>query len=129
MKDVFNHSRSDAAWDKLDSLDPLDPGYDAAVESYLAIQHEENQEGLEKLRELETRAANANCHCGKPEAQHIWISESELTLWRPEPGFKKNSCARRPSSGSTENSPDLVFKVWKPPENPCDSDFMEEISS
>jgi hypothetical protein len=65
------------------------------------------------------------CHCGKPEAEHKWISENELTLWRPEPGFKKNSCARRPSS----DSPDLVFKVWSPPENPCDSDFMEEISS
>jgi hypothetical protein len=69
------------------------------------------------------------CHCGKPEAQHIWISESELTLWRPEPGFKKNSCARRPSSDYTVEEPKLIFKVWSPPEDPCDVGYMEDIST
>lgn len=68
--------------------------------------------------------------CGKPEAEHKWVSESELTLWRPEPGFKKNSCARRLlGSDCTEDSPKLVFKVWSPPEKPCDEDFMEDIST
>ena len=68
--------------------------------------------------------------CGKPEAEHIWLDESELTLWRPEPGFKKNACARRLlDSDFTEDSPKLVFKVWSPPEDPCDVDYMEDISS
>ena len=53
--------------------------------------------------------------CGNPEAQHKWLNESELCLWIPEPGFKKNSCARRPSSASTEDLPVLEFKVWSPP--------------
>jgi len=69
------------------------------------------------------------CHCGKPEADHIWVSESELTLWRPEPGFKKNSCARKPIQGSTDSLPSLLFKVYSPPEAPCDEEFMKDISS
>ncbi len=52
--------------------------------------------------------------CGNPEAEHIWISEDEVALWIPEPGFKKNSCARRPSAYSRDSLPDLVFKVWRP---------------
>ncbi len=70
-----------------------------------------------------------SCHCGKPEVEHKWISESELTLWKPE-GFKKNSCARRPKgNGSTSHPLELVFKVWSPADDPCDEDFMKEISS
>ncbi len=52
--------------------------------------------------------------CGNPESEHIWMSESALTLWVPEPGFKKNSCARCPGPDSTEDSPLLSFKVWSP---------------
>jgi hypothetical protein len=48
--------------------------------------------------------------CGNPEAEHVWVSEDEVTLWQPEEGFKKNSCARRPS----EDSADLEFKIWRP---------------
>ena len=130
MKDVFDHSRSDAAWKKFSKMDPFnDPGYEPALEEYLRINHEENQGALEKLRELEAKAARALCHCGKPEVDHIWISESELNEWRPQEGFKKNSCARKPSSSHTEDAPDLVFKVWSPPDNPCDEEYMEEISS
>ncbi len=59
--------------------------------------------------------ADETCRsCGNPEAEHKWISEDELTLWRPEPGFKKNSCARRPRADSTDLAPDLDFKVWSP---------------
>jgi hypothetical protein len=50
--------------------------------------------------------------CGNPELEHIWVSEDEVTLWQPEPGFKKNSCARRPSPD--EGNPELVFKIWRP---------------
>lgn len=52
--------------------------------------------------------------CGNPEAEHIWVSEEQVTLWEPVDGFKKNSCARRPSENSTEDSPELVFKIWSP---------------
>ena len=52
--------------------------------------------------------------CGNPESEHIWMSEEGVTSWIPEPGFKKNSCARYPGPGSTKNSPDLLFKVWSP---------------
>ena len=63
--------------------------------------------------------------CGEPEEQHVWITEAELTLWEPEPGFKKYACARRPDSEDAS----LRFKVWSPPVQPCDEDFMKEISS
>ena len=86
-------------------------------------------ENLLKAAARAAQAAKANCHCGKPEVDHIWISESELNEWRPKSGFKKNSCARKPSSAHTEDAPDLVFKVWSPPEDPCDEEYMEDISS
>ena len=54
--------------------------------------------------------------CGNPEAEHKWIGEVELCLWRPKLGFKKNSCARRPVPSSTEYPFSLEFKVWSPPE-------------
>lgn len=50
--------------------------------------------------------------CGNPEAEHVWVSEIQVTLWTPEPGFKKNSCARRPSEDSAEEAPSLEFKIW-----------------
>ncbi len=52
--------------------------------------------------------------CGNPELEHVWVSEEQVTLWEPQEGFKKNSCARRPSENSTEDSPELVFKIWSP---------------
>jgi hypothetical protein len=85
------------------------------------------EETLAKKRELD--ASGELCHCGKPEVDHIWISESELNEWRPQEGFKKNSCARKPGPDHTEGEPELIFKVWSPPENPCDEEYMEEISS
>lgn len=85
------------------------------------------EETLVKQQELDPLCES----CGKPEVDHVWLTESELNEWRPQEGFKKNSCARKHKPGSTEPelpSP-LIFKVWSPPENPCDSSFMEEISS
>ncbi len=52
--------------------------------------------------------------CGNPELEHVWVSEEQVTLWQPEEGFKKNSCARRPSPDRTEGNPELVFKIWRP---------------
>ncbi len=94
----------------------------------LGIPLEEMVADLEKDPDFTIVGKPDSCHCGKPEVEHKWISERELTLWRPELGFKKNSCARRPRSGSTEESPELVFKVWSPPEKPCDENFMKDIS-
>jgi hypothetical protein len=129
FEDVFDHSGSDEAWAKMSNLDHDDPRYKALVEVYLQLQHEENEVALEKLRELEANAAGALCpSCEKPEVDHIWLTESELNEWRPQEGFKKNSCARKLSSDSTEDPPPLIFKVWSPPENPCDEEYMEEIS-
>jgi hypothetical protein len=91
----------------------------------LGVSLEEMVASLEDDPDFTVVGKPGSCHCGKPEAEHKWISESELTLWRPEPGFKKNSCARRPSA----NSSDLVFKVWSPIEEPCDEEYMKEISS
>jgi len=53
VKDVFDHTKSDAAWAKLDSLDPLDPEYMTAVKEYLDASKEEDKKALKKLRELE----------------------------------------------------------------------------
>jgi hypothetical protein len=129
FEDVFDHSRSDEAWKKLCAIDKKDPRRDVAIEAYLMLQHEENQEALEKLESLKLKAARALCEsCDKPEVDHIWLTESELNEWRPQEGFKKNSCARKPRPDYTEDEAELIFKVWSPPENPCDEEYMEEIS-
>ena len=76
FEDVFDHSRSDAAWKELSDLHDGDPRYEALVELYLKIQHEENEEALEMLRSLEAKAAHALCpSCDKPEVDHIWLTE------------------------------------------------------
>ena len=68
--------------------------------------------------------------CGKPEESHVWVTEADLTLWQPEPGFKKNSCARLLTKTHPAGEPSLmIFKIYRPPEDPCNEDFMEDISS
>jgi hypothetical protein len=65
-------------------------------------------------RRAEPEHMSETCRsCGKPEQHHTWISEEDLNEWKPEKGFKKNSCARKPVQGSPE--PELVFKVYIKP--------------
>ncbi len=72
--------------------------------------------------------------CGRAEAQHVWVDLCEFELWRPEPGEVKRYCATRtaeesfkdPLSGTGSHK---IFSPAKAPENPCDSDFMKDIST
>jgi hypothetical protein len=95
----------------------------------LGVSLEEMVASLENDPDFTIVGRPDSCHCGKPEAEHKWISESELNEWRPQEGFKKNSCARKPKPRCTEHPLELVFKIWSPADNPCDEDFMKDISS
>ena len=79
MKDVFDHSESNALWEKLDSMDFLDPGYTDMVKKYLAVSKTENDAAMEELRDLQAKA--------------------------------------------------LGLAAEDEPEDPCDEEFMEEIST
>ena len=68
--------------------------------------------------------------CGRPEGQHVWLNVYELEFWRPEPGEVKKWCAKR---SATKEYPTGTVKIYSPPkavpEEPCDEEFLKEISS
>ncbi len=92
------------------------------------LEGDELYEALEAIQ-VEIEHLDLNCdRCHRPEAQHVWLSREEFEVWRPEPGEAKEKCnvanKRRQDGG--------IYKVYseaKAPVDPCDVDFMKDISS
>jgi hypothetical protein len=71
------------------------------------------------------------CDCGKPYAAHAW-----LTTFEYEEGFKPY-CVRNeglywvvvPEGWEPSSPMDKQEREEKTPDDPCDSDYMEDIST
>ena len=88
-----------------------------------------DSEAMEPLWQDPDRSGDCEV-CDRPEAQHVWLTRRQLEVWRPEPGEFKTWCEiRTPSAMSDGETEFKVYSEAKAPVDPCDSEFMEEIST
>jgi hypothetical protein len=60
--------------------------------------------------------------CGQADSEHRWVSREELVYW------SRSQTLENIQSWCTYLKP-LYMIPLSPPEDPCDSGFMEDISS